>query len=215
MRSSAGSAPGTRGGAHRIAAALKGTLTLTLLLAGCSREAPDVREVRNAAEGYFRALTRRDVKEIADRSTCLVSSSSLVGARVLAIQPPGRVRMGALDSLVRASMNEQRSADSAWARSGEQTADSLFRLTRTLSNRAAVYRNAARAIPLSSPGRMVASDSTLETRVVRARFRYAGPIIGPRPVDREELVRLLRAPGGKWIVFSVYVREDDPAPEPL
>jgi hypothetical protein len=76
-----------------------------------------------------------------------------------------------------------------------------------------VYRNASRAITLSAPGWVAGADSTVETRVVRARFRYEGPVIGPRPVDREELLRLLRAPGGRWIVFSVFVREDDPAPE--
>jgi hypothetical protein len=29
-------------------------------------------------------------------------------------------------------------------------------------------------------------------------------------VDREEIVHLLRAPAGKWIVFSVYLRDEDP-----
>src|SRR6267378_889852 len=137
MRSSEDRAPREPGAGRQIAAALTTALAVTVLLAGCSREAPDVREVRSAADGYFRALSRHDVKEIADRSTCLVSTTSLVGARVLTIRPPGRVRMGTLDSLVRASMSGQRLADSAWARSSEQTADSLFRLARTLSNRAA------------------------------------------------------------------------------
>jgi hypothetical protein len=53
----------------------------------------------------------------------------------------------------------------------------------------------------------------LEVRSVRARFRYAGPVIGPKPVDREETIHLLRVPGGKWIVFSVYLREEDPLPD--
>ena len=53
----------------------------------------------------------------------------------------------------------------------------------------------------------------LETRIVHARFRYAGPLVGPRPVDKEEIVRLLRVPGGRWVVFSVYLAEDDPRPE--
>ena len=188
-------------------------MAIALLLAGCSREAPDVREVRETAEGYFHALVGRDVRGIADRSTCLVSMNTVVGATILAIEPPRRVRMGVLDSLVSVSIRTQRSADSAWAYAGEENADSLFRQARLLSNRAAVYRNAARAVPLSAPGAVVPRDSTLETRVLRARFRYEGAAVGPRPVDREELVRMLRAPGGKWIVFSVYVREDDPAPE--
>jgi hypothetical protein len=188
-------------------------LTLALALAGCSRETPDVREVRRAAQEYLKALERQDLKQIADRSTCLVATNSLVGGRVLAVQASRWLRMGDLDSLVRAGMAEQRTSDSAWAYAGEATADSLFRLTRTLSNRSSVYRNAARAVPLSAPGVAVARDSLLELRSVRARFRYAGPVIGPRPVDREELVHLLRAPGGKWIVFSVYLRDEDPTPD--
>ena len=45
------------------------------------------------------------------------------------------------------------------------------------------------------------------------RVRYAGPIIGPRPVDREMILRLLKAPQGKWIAFSLYTPEDDPKPD--
>ena len=188
-------------------------LAFALALAGCARETPDVREVRRATQEYLKALERQDLKQIADRSTCLVSTNSFVGGRVLAVESSRWLRMGDLDSLVRAGMTEQRSADSAWAYSGEATADSLFRLTRALSNKASVYRNAARAVPLSAPGAVVARDSLLELRSVRARFRYAGPVIGPRPVDREEIVHLLRAPAGKWIVFSVYLRDEDPTPD--
>jgi hypothetical protein len=186
---------------------------LLLVTAGCAREAPDVREVRRSTEDYIRALRRRDVKQIADRSTCLVSSNSLVGGRVLRVEPSRWIPMGDLDSLVRAGMREQRSADSVWAAATETTADSLFQLARVVSNRSAVYRNAIRAVPLSAPHALVPRDSLLELRVVRTRFRYAGPVIGPKPVDREETVRLLRAPGGKWIVFSVFLRDEDPVPD--
>ena len=134
---------------------------------------------------------------------------------MLKIEPALEVRMGTLDSLVRASIAGQHSADSSWARANDWNADSLFRLARVLSNRAGVYRNAARAVPVSLPGAMVASDSTVETRVVRMRVRYSGPVIGPKPVDKEELLRLLRVHGGKWIVFSKYLVEDDPQPEKI
>jgi hypothetical protein len=188
-------------------------LAALLVTAGCAREAPDVREVRHSTEEYIRALQRRDVKQIADRSTCLVSSNSLVGGRVLRVEPSRWIPMGDLDSLVRAGMREQRDADSVWATATESTADSLFHLAREVSNRSAVYRSAIRAVPLSAPHAMVARDSLLEIRVVRTRFRYAGPVVGPKPVDREETVRLLRAPGGKWIVFSVFLRDEDPVPD--
>jgi len=187
---------------------------VVLLLGGCARpEAPDIREVRKSAEEYFKALGRRDVKEIAERSTCLTSTNSFVGARVLEILPTQHVRMAALDSLVRSSFAGQRMTDSIWAYATEATADSLFGRARYFSNLASMYRNAFRAVPLSSPGTVVAADSTLETREVRARFRYAGPVVGPRPVDREQVLRILRVPGGKWIVFSVFPPEEDPKPE--
>jgi hypothetical protein len=188
-------------------------MALALLAAGCSREAPDVREVRKTTREYLDALVRRDPKELAARSSCMVTSNSLVGGRVLTVEPLRRARVGMIDSLARAGMSAQRRADSLWARADDASADSLFRRSRVASFRAVVYRNASRAITLSAPGWVAGADSTVETRVVRARFRYEGPVIGPRPVDREELLRLLRAPGGRWIVFSVFVREDDPAPE--
>jgi hypothetical protein len=207
MQSSARSVPAVR------ALAIASALTLTALLWGCARETPDVREVRKATEDYFRALERRDVKEIANRSTCLVSTNSFVGGRVLRVEPARRIRMAALDSLTKTFMRVQRSADSAWARAEEATADSLFRRARIVSNQASVYRNAARAVRVSAPGAIVASDSTLETRALRARIRYAGAVVGSKPVDREQIVRVLRAPGGKWVVFSVYLEADDPRPE--
>jgi hypothetical protein len=188
-------------------------MVLALLAAGCSRETPDVREVRRVTKDYLGALVRRDVKELADRSSCMVTSNSLVGGRVLSIEALRRVRVGTVDSLARAGMTAQREDDSLWTHAGDVSADSLFRRARATSFRTAVYRNASRAVTLSAPGWVAGPDSTVETRVVRARFRYEGPVIGPRPVDREEILRLLRAPGGRWIVFSVFVREDDPAPE--
>ena len=182
-------------------------------MAGCAPEAPDVREVRKTTQDYLKALQRQDVKQIGERSTCLVASNSLVGGRVLAVDPSRWVRMGDLDSLARSGMREQRVADSIWAYAQDSTADSLFRMARAVSTRAAVYRNALRAVPLSRPGAIVARDSTLEVRSVKTRFRYAGQVIGPHPVDREMMVHLLRAPGGKWIVFSVYLRDEDPLPD--
>ncbi len=184
-----------------------------LIFAGCTREPPDVREARKAAHDYLRAVARRDVKEIGERSTCLASTTSFTGGRVLRVEPPRGIRMAALDSLVRVSIYTQRSADSTWARASEADADSLFRRARLFSYRTSVYRNAARAVPVSAPGAVVGGDTLLETRSIRVRIRYAGPLVGPRPVDKEEILRMLRVPGGKWIVFSMFLVADDPAPE--
>ena len=113
-----------------------------LLLADCSREAPDVREIRKSAEEYLKALSRRDVKDIAERSTCLVATNSFVGGRVLHVEPERRVGMAALDSLVRASFAAQRTADSVWSYADEAAADSLFRRARLWSNLASVVARA-------------------------------------------------------------------------
>lgn len=206
--------PSSPVGIHaRFAAALVVAVIFSALAVGCARESADTREVRKAAERYLVALARRDLKEIAKRSTCLASTNSLVGGRVLAVGPSREIRMAALDSLVRVTMIRQRSADSAWSRADEAGADSLFRRAQLLSRRAAVFRNAARAAQASAPGLVLSRDMPLETRSVRVQIRYAGPIIGPGPVDREETMRLLKSPGGTWIVFSLFLVIDDPRPE--
>ena len=197
----------------RFAAALVVAMALSALALGCARESPGTREVRRAAERYLVALARRDLKEIAKRSTCLASINSLVGGRVLAVGPSREIRLATLDSLARVTMIQQRSADSAWSRTDEAGADSLFRRAQLLSRRASVFRNAARAAQASAPGLVLSRNTPLETRSLRVRIRYAGPIIGPGPVDREETMRLLRAPGGAWIVFSLFLAIDDPRPE--
>jgi hypothetical protein len=183
------------------------------LASGCTREPPADRDVRRAAQRYLKALSRRDVKEIGALSTCVTSTTSLVGGRILALEPSRGIRMGALDSLALVTTRSQRSADSAWTRSGEANADSLFHRAQLLSNRGAVFRNAVRAVQASAPGVALTRDTPIETRTVRVRMRYGGPLVGPSPVDREVTMRLLRAPGGIWIVFSLYLAADDPRPE--
>lgn len=183
------------------------------LVAGCAREAPEVREVRKVTQDYLAALTKRDLKRIHELSTCVASATSITGGRVLAIDSVRTVRAGAIDSLARAAMLEQRSADPAWSRASDADADSLRRRARLLSLRASAYRNASRAAIASSPTAISASSAFVETRLVRVRVRYAGPSVGPTPVDKEEWIRLLRAPGGKWIIYSFALPADDPRAE--
>jgi len=183
------------------------------LFAGCAREAPEAREVREATKSYLAALAHRDIKTIQEISTCVASATSVGGGRVLAIDSVRMVRVGAIDSLARAATLEQRSADSAWSRASDAAADSLQRRARLLSLRASTYRNAWRATIASSPTAIPASSALVETRLVRARVRYAGPSVGPNPVDKEEWVRLLRVPGGKWIIYSFALPADDPRAE--
>src|SRR6267378_7785344 len=94
----------------RSAAPLRVLAAVVLLVVGCAREAPEIREVRKTAEEYFKALEKRDVKAIADCATCLTSTNSFAGARVLQILPTHRVRMAVLDTLMRESFAWQKTA---------------------------------------------------------------------------------------------------------
>lgn len=183
------------------------------LLAGCAREAPDVHEVRLAAERYVNALAHKDLEQIRSRSTCVVAYQWLTGGNVLQIGTAHRVTIGTLDSLVRAAGETHRSADSAWVVAPDSIRDRLSRQALAVGKLHFVYRSALRAAALSRPDSLFGSDAVLETRTVRMRVRYSGEAVGPRPIDQEALLRLIRAPSGRWIAFSFYSKEDDPRPE--
>ncbi len=188
--------------------------TLACLLAGCAREAPDVQAVRKASERYLRALGRKEVEVLRTTSTCVVSMNTVAGGKVLAIGRPQPMRLHTLDSLLYVTEAEQRRADSLWASATDASADSLYQRRRRLGLRYVVYRNAQRAAQASLPESLVTGTTWLELRRVLVRVRYAGALIGPRPVDREEVLRLLRSGSGNWIVYSLYLTQDDPIPPP-
>lgn len=191
-----------------------GAASLALIVAfGCAREPQETREVRFAAERYVRALARKDFDDIRRRATCLVPMQAVQGGNVLRIDPSKRLSLGTLDSLVTVSASEHRQADSLWIHSEGGDREALFDASRRAGRLHITYRNAARAVAASRPDSLHGSDTQLETRAVRMRVRYAGELIGPKPVDREMVLRLLRAPSGAWIAFSLYTVEDDPRPE--
>ena len=183
------------------------------LLAGCAREAPDVHAVRLAAERYVDALAHKDLEQIRARSTCVVAYEWLKGGNVLQIGAPHRVTIGTLDSLVRAAGETHRSADSAWVVAPDSIRDRLSRQALVVGKLHFVYRSALRAVALSRPDTLLGSGAVLETRTVRMRVRYSGEAVGPRPIDKDMLLRLIRASSGQWIAFSFYSQEDDPRPE--
>lgn len=195
-------------GAAALAAA-----AVAALLAGCSRESPEVHEVRLAAERYVDALARKDLEQIRSRSTCVVAYQSLRGGNVLQIGDSRRVTIGALDSLVHAAGQEHRIVDSVWVTAPDSIRDRLSHAALVVSKLHFVYRSALRAVTLSRPDTLLGSNGVLETRTVRMRVRYAGEAVGPRPIDKEILLRLIRVPSGRWIAFSFYSKEDDPRPE--
>jgi hypothetical protein len=73
-------------------------------------------------------------------------------------------------------------------------------------------RCAQRAAQASLPESALTGAAPVELRRVRVRVRYAGERVGPKPVDREMILRLTRADRGDWIVFSLYLPADDPFP---
>jgi hypothetical protein len=186
---------------------------VAVMLAGCARETPEVREVRLAAERYVDALAHKDLEQMRARSTCVVAYQWLKGGNVLQIGGPHRVTIGTLDSMVHAAGEAHRTADSAWVVAPDSIRDGLSRQALMIGTLHFVYRSALRAVALSRPDTLLGSNATLETRTVRMRVRYAGEAVGPRPIDKELLLRLIRAPAGKWIAFSFYSKEEDPRPE--
>ena len=186
---------------------------LAALLAGCAREAPDVREARLAGERYVDALARKDLQQIRARSTCVASYQSLKGGNILQVGDVRHVTVATLDSLADAAAETHERADSAWGAAPDSTEDRIFQQMKMISRLQFVYRSAVRAIALSRPDSLIGSNAVLDTRTLRVRVRYAGEAVGPRSIDKEVLLRLIRAPGGQWIAFSFYSKEDDPRPE--
>lgn len=159
------------------------------------------------------ALAKKDFDEIRARASCLVAVQSIEGGNVLRIGPPRFIQLSTLDSLATTSATGHRRADSLWMAGVGGERDALLGVSRRAGRLHITYRNAARAVAASSPEAVSGSSVSLETRAVRMRVRYAGPLVGPKPVDREMVLRLLRAPHGKWIAFSFYTADDDPQPD--
>lgn len=183
------------------------------LLAGCTRESPDIHEVRLAAKRYMDALGRKDEADLRQRSTCIVAMQWIQGGNVLQIGPVQRLTVGDLDSLIMSASRSHQAADSVWMRGSDAEREKLFQASKRTGALEVVYRNALRAAHVSDPTSLLGSPTILETRSIRMRVRYAGEPVGPGPADREEVLRLLRVPAGKWIVYSLYTKEDDPLPD--
>jgi hypothetical protein len=197
--------------ALRLALALP--LVALSIVTGCAREPQDVHEARLAAERFVAALASKDLAEVRQRATCVVSMQSVQGGNVLRVGDLRRIQVSSLDSLTSLAFIAHQRAESLWAQSPAGDKDVQFDGIRRAARLEIVYRNAIRAINLSRPGVLNDSKTLLETRAIRMRVRYAGAVIGPKPVDKEMVLRLLRAPSGKWIAFALYTAEDDPRPD--
>ena len=134
---------------------------------------------------------------------------------MLRVEGPRTATVAMLDSLARSAAAAHRTLDSLWSLVPDDRVDSLFLRSQLSARRSVLYRNALRAVSLSLDGEEPPEGSVIRTCRIRARIRYHGSLVGPKAIDREHVLRLLTAPGGRWIVFSAHVRQDDPRPEPI
>jgi hypothetical protein len=160
---------------------------------------------------YLLALASHDARAIHDLSVGGLSDAAVLGGNVLRLGIIRRIPVRALDSLATVAASELRECDEAWTGASEESADSLWLRRRALVRRGALYANAVDAA-LRSANTPAESVDVCRARV---RIRWGGPRVGPEPVDREHVVRVLAAPGGRWIVFSAFLRQDDPPTEPI
>jgi hypothetical protein len=140
-------------------------------------------------------------------ASCRAGGPAFRGATLLRAGSPESVSIRILDSLADASADEARRAALDLAAAGEETADSLWIRADAASRRARMFGDAVRAVAMSRAGD---ADSVLRVCRIRVRVRWAGPLVGPEPVDREHVLRALAASGGRWIVFSLVPRDRDP-----
>ncbi|HET9250810.1 MAG TPA: hypothetical protein VFP58_01680 [Candidatus Eisenbacteria bacterium] len=205
----------TRGNARPLHAGAA-AVALALLVAiggGCSREAPEVKEVRLAAQRYMNAVARKDVEEMRARSTCAVSYQWVRGGNVLRIEEGRQLTMRSLDSLRDAAAVRHRSADSAFVVADASRTEAAHQEALAVARLHTLYHNAIRALQKSNPDTLLVSDTRIETRAVRMRVRYSGAPVGKKPADTEQVLRLVRAPSGKWIAFSFFTADEDPRPD--
>jgi hypothetical protein len=198
----------TRRGAAALSVAVLATLA-----GGCSRETPDIKEVRLTAQRYMNALAGKDLEQMRARSTCAVSYQWIRGGNVLRIGESRRVTLHSLDSLRTVAARLHRSADSAFVLADDSRSDAAHEEALAKSKLHSMYHNAVQALAKSHPDTLLGSGTVLETRSVRMRVRYSGAPVGKKPADTEQLLRMIRAPGGKWIVFSFFAADQDPRPD--
>jgi len=187
-----------------------------LIAGGCAPDPPDVREARSTVKEFSSALRRHDGDRLRDMAACIVSTDGIRDARFRHLEPLRTIRAGALDSLLALYTEAHRLADSVYAAAPDSAADleARFERARSLSRRAAATRAARRAAEESR--RDAEPDGGVELRTARAHVlvRFAGEAVGPAPIDRDTIVRLVRAPGGAWVVYAFDLASDAPGPLP-
>jgi hypothetical protein len=183
---------------------------LVVAAPGCSHQSR--RDPRSAIDTYLEALASHDGHTLHLLTTCDLSNADILGGNVLGLGPVQRISVRTLDSLESEAASDLRDGEAARKGATEETVDSLWQEARALERRETLYSNAHDAVQRAAPGQDVDSVDVCKARV---RIRWGGPRVGPEPVDREHVVRLLAARGCRWIVFSAFLRQDDPPGEPI
>ncbi len=199
-------------------AAFVGAVLAVLIATGCSLDPPDVRDAKTSVRAFATALRLHDAERLRSISSCVVATEGISDARFRYLDPLRRTTVAALDSLAALYSEAQRLADSSYAAAPDSAADleSRFERARSLARRAATTRAARRAADISGAGAGAAASTAATLRSIRAHVlvRFAGEAVGPAAIERDTIVRLLRAPGGAWIVYAFDLASDAPAPLP-
>lgn len=211
--------------AHSLALALSLAALFGFGMEGCQHEPQERREARAAVERFASALRAHDDSQLRALATCVVETGAVHDVRLRRMEPVRSIGRAALDSLSDLYAEAHRLADSIYVAAPDSAADLEHRFDRTrdLARRAEVTRSAIRAAEQSArDAPRAAADGggrpndggELQTLRAHLMVRYAGDAVGPSPVDRDTIVRLLRAPGGPWVVFAFDFASDAPGPLP-
>lgn len=188
---------------------------LILVHSGCAGVSSDERAARAAAERWLEAAASGDSAEAAKHGVCRMPGSSFQGSTVLRVERVRRLIFATLDSLAGAAGVRARRAAAAFELATEVSAESLWLRRDRADRHAALWRDARRAVAASARGLASGSPDPIRSCRIRVRFRWGGPLVGPVPVDREHVVRLVAARGGPWIVYSWLAPDRDPAGAPF
>ena len=187
-----------------------------LALPGCRLESPEIRDAKETAKDFATALRTHDDERLRTLASCVVATDGIQDARFRYLEAPQTTRPAALDSLLLLYGEAQRLADSVYTTAPDSTADLEARFDRaqSLARRATTTRAARRAVEASRNGDPPPPDAELRSIRAHVLVRFAGKAVGPGAIERDTIVRLLRAPGGTWIVYSFDLASDTPGPLP-
>ena len=216
-RSSTDAGRSRRGAAHAVAL----IAVVLLAAAGCRTDPPAARAAKGALSEFLRDLRAHDEAALRARASCLIATEAVRDTRLRYVEPPRSVTLGALDSLVARYSAALLRSDSLYRMTPDTdpNVEARFQSVRAWGRRAETVRAARRAATrsLDAPGGAGEADPALLLTSVRAHVmvQYAGPAVGPDRIERDAVIRLLRADRGAWIVYAFDLASDPPGPIPF